>query len=208
LPENRAFENAVSVVDVSGSMAGEPMEVAIALGLITSSLTKGPFHNYCINFDTKPIWHKVKGETLYDKVKHMRDMPWGGSTNLLGVFELILNVAVSCKLDQKYMPKTLFIFSDMQFDTAVGSKYKTIYEVVKQRFEKLNYTCPNIVFWNLRATNKGIPVSIKDDGTALISGFSAELLVMFLEGPSKFAPLPIMLSILEKYNAKVCSQEI
>jgi hypothetical protein len=209
LQKQGTFENTISVIDVSGSMTGQPMEVAIALGLITSTLTKGPFHNYCINFDTTPIWHKVKGETLQEKVTHMKSMPWGMSTNIEGVFNLILNVAQSCKLEQKYMPKTLFIFSDMQFNQA-DKNFNTAYQNAKRKFKQANYICPHIVFWNLRPlpSDGGIPVSIKDNGTALISGFSAELLKQFLNNPSNISPIQIMLSILEKYNAKVCSLDL
>jgi hypothetical protein len=207
LQKQGTLESTVSIVDVSGSMSGQPMQVAIALGLITSTLAKGPFNNYCINFDTTPIWHKVKGDTLYEKVKHMKSMPWGRTTNISAVFDLILNVAHSCKLEQKYMPKTLFIFSDMQFDQA-DRNFNTAYQSAKRKFKQLNYTCPNIVFWNLRATNTGIPITIKDTGTALISGFSAELLKQFLTNPSNISPIPIMMSILEKYNAKICSLDL
>ena len=86
------FENSIVLSDVSGSMDGVPMEVSIALGILISSLTAEPFRNIVIPFDTNPTMHIIPDTctTLQQKVNSMKEVPWGGTTNLYKVFELIL----------------------------------------------------------------------------------------------------------------------
>merc|ERR1711881_523914 len=49
----------VSLVDVSGSMSGVPMEVSIALGLLVSDLADEPFRHRVLTFESTPRWHKI-----------------------------------------------------------------------------------------------------------------------------------------------------
>ena len=49
------LESALAVCDVSGSMTGDPMNVAIALSLLIAALSKPPFNGYIFyiyNFKT------------------------------------------------------------------------------------------------------------------------------------------------------------
>ena len=48
-----------ALVDVSGSMAGVPMEVSIALGLLVSDLADAPFKHRVLTFESQPRWHKI-----------------------------------------------------------------------------------------------------------------------------------------------------
>lgn len=56
-----SFKDSLVLSDVSSSMAGLPMEVSIALGLIISTVTKAPFTNQIITFSEKPLFHEVHG---------------------------------------------------------------------------------------------------------------------------------------------------
>ena len=108
------FSRTQAVVDVSGSMQGTPMQVAIALGLIIAELTSEPFKNQLITFHEQPKLHRVTGSSLKERVFNVSQMPWGGSTDFLAVF----------KLHQAHsgaeMVEKLFVFSDMQFNAAGG----------------------------------------------------------------------------------------
>lgn len=55
-------ETGICVVDVSGSMCGVPMEVAISLGLYCADKCNGPFKNRFITFSSRPelVRFKVK----------------------------------------------------------------------------------------------------------------------------------------------------
>jgi hypothetical protein len=77
----------------------------------------------------------------------------------------------------------------MQFDVAVGGGVsggwmKTNYEVLKAKWSKASYKLPGIVFWNLNgALNKDCPITCDTEGCALMSGFSSNLLKVFLSTP-------------------------
>lgn len=182
MEESGALNNAVAICDVSGSMSGEPMNVAISLGLLVATLAEAPWKNHLITFSEKPSFHVVQGTTLNEKIADIaKTMYWGYNTNFDRVFDLILARATRFSLKAEAMPKMLFVFSDMQFDEADQSMTSTAYERIKKKFAASGYEMPQIVFWNLR-NSFGVPVTITDEGTALIGGFSGNLLKIFLEG--------------------------
>ena len=82
LKKSGLFESALSVCDVSGSMNGEPMEVAIALSLLTAALSKHPFNNYICTFSATPSLHKVDKPTLKENVSFVQELDWGMNTNM------------------------------------------------------------------------------------------------------------------------------
>ena len=140
-------------------------------------------------------------------------MEWGGSTDINAAFSLILQRACEAKIPQEQMIETLFIFSDMQFDLACydysSHSSNTNFEVAQADFEKHGYKLPKVVFWNLRGYGFGesasVPVSQTEEGTALVSGFSGQLLKLFMDGARElelFNPFNIMKEAIgkEKYN--------
>lgn len=191
--------------DVSGSMEGQPMEVCIALGLMVSELATGPFKNKVLTFEANPKLMNIEGISLKDRVKYLKKAPWGGNTNLMAAFEQILNYAVTMNCTQEQLPKILVIFSDMQFDRACPTK-DTVYELAKQKFEAEGYKLPSVVFWNLRDTKDSFPVSINDHGVALMSGFSSQLLKLFMNDPDNISPLNMIKVVLDKYSGVVVDE--
>jgi len=212
LRESGSFRSCVSLVDVSGSMScvasgsTRCLDVAVALGLLTSELTEPPFKNRIITFHETPTWFNVTGDSLHERVRSIASAPWGGSTDIQAAFQLILDVAVSEKLAPNDLPKTLFIYSDMQFNSAdrdfAGSS-ATTFQNVQAMFKKAGYTAPSIVFWNLNGrSNNDFPVKVDTPGVALMSGFSGELLKIFMAGQD-MAPLAVLLLALEPYYQHV-----
>jgi len=116
----------VSLVDVSGSMSGVPMQVAIALGLLMSEIAEPAFANRCLTFSSEPSWMSFESsETLAEKVSKMMGANWGMSTNFeVPATEMILDVALKGKLSPEEIPN-LTVFSDMQFDAARGFHQNT-----------------------------------------------------------------------------------
>jgi hypothetical protein len=206
IKESGSFENTVSLVDVSSSMEGQPLETAVALGLFVSEITKPPFGGRIITFETNPRWCIVTGNDYYEKVQSMKKAPWGGSTDVTAAFRLILNCALEHKLTQDKMPTKLFIFSDMQFNTANKNNNMTTYQQVKQEYTNAGYTIPKIVFWNLRGDTKGVPVTVDENGTCMISGYSADLLKLFLEG-DELNTQTIMKKALSKYTKIIIDEK-
>ena len=203
------LNNCLAICDVSGSMDGVPMEVSVALGVLVSELSDEPWRGKLITFSANPELQMVEGETLKDKTEFVRNMDWGMNTDLQKVFDLILNVAVSGKLKPDEMIKRLFVFSDMEFDQATKGCYsnpwgmefdhansnpwKTDYEMIVKKFRKAGYgdCVPEIVFWNLR-DSMATPVPSNQPGVALVSGFSKNLLSMFLEEGGVISPEAVM----------------
>ena len=209
------FENSIVLSDVSDSMQGLPMEVSIALGILISSLTTEPFKNTIISFNTNPTIHNIpdSNASLYDKVQSMKSIPWGGSTDLYKVFELILNRAIEYDCEPEDMPKRLYILSDMQFDAAVvkeinfnednvSTNQQTMFDSINELYAKTKYKRPDIIFWNLRSdTTNDFPVASLENGVATISGFSPNILKNILND-NDISPYSIMRTIIddERYS--------
>lgn len=180
--------NVVAMVDVSGSMAGTPMEVAIALGILVSEVSDPAFRDRFITFEERPRWVNLSGHTsLHAKVQATQSASWGCSTNFEAAFEMILKGVIENKLDPTQIPD-LIVFSDMQFDQA-GRFGETMMDVMTRRFAEAGvqicgqpYRLPKIVFWNLRGDTGGFPARANTPNTQMLSGFSASLLKLLLAG--------------------------
>lgn len=186
------LSNCISVCDVSLSMSGIPMEVCVALGILVSELSEEPWKGKVITFSDDPELHKIEGETLMEKSKFVREMNWGGSTNFQGVFDRILEVAVEGKLKEEELVKRVFVFSDMEFNSASRNPWETDYQAIQRKFNENGYkSVPEIVFWNLR-DSRATPVTEKQNGVALVSGFSKNILTLFLEEGGILNPEQVM----------------
>ncbi|KAM7462597.1 hypothetical protein LguiA_030718 [Lonicera macranthoides] len=188
------LKNCIAVCDVSGSMNGTPMEVCVALGLLISEISEEPWKGNVITFSENPQLHKVVGDSLLEKTRFLRNMDWGMNTDFQRVFDRILEVAVARDLRNDDMIKRVFVFSDMEFDQASGYGYsyyyrprtsrngwETDYKVIERKYRGKGYRVPEIVFWNLRHSS-ATPVTEQQRGVALVSGFSKNMVTVFLDG--------------------------
>ncbi|KAI4969659.1 hypothetical protein ZWY2020_000573 [Hordeum vulgare] len=66
-----SLRNCISICDVSGSMEGTPMEVAIALGVLTSELSEEPWAGKVITFHTGPIAPLRRLSCELEAVRHL-----------------------------------------------------------------------------------------------------------------------------------------
>jgi hypothetical protein len=105
-------------------------------------------------------------------------MSWGGSTNLEGVFRLVLDKCVENKLYPEMVPKRMFIISDMQFNTATDhcGTSVTNMEKIESLYRDSGYVRPQIVFWNVNGSTSDFPCTTDSNGTVMISGFSPVIL--------------------------------
>ncbi|GJR84181.1 putative von Willebrand factor A-like domain superfamily protein [Tanacetum coccineum] len=171
-----------------GSMYGTPMEVCVALGLLVSELSEEPWKDHVITFSQSPQLHLIEGPDLRSKTEFIKRMDWGMNTNLQKVFDKMLEVAVENKLSEDEMVRRVFVFSDMEFDEASATPWETDYEAIQRKFRSRGYEkVPEIVFWNLR-DSRATPVTANQKGVALLSGFSKNLLTLFLEGGGMINP--------------------
>lgn len=195
-------ETGLCVVDVSGSMSGTPMEVAISLGLYCADKAKGPFKDHFITFSSSPKLQHIFGDDIVQKVRGMEQAGCDMNTNIERVFELILKTAIRANLPQEDLPSKLYIISDMQWDecviddvsTKVTSDYswrtrltpcnaETFMQTMKIRYEAAGYKMPNIVYWNVRESECGMfQQTAGDSNCCMVSGYSPSLFRDILAG--------------------------
>ncbi|CAA7018376.1 unnamed protein product [Microthlaspi erraticum] len=204
-----SLTNCIAVSDVSGSMIGDPMEVSVALGLLVSELSEEPWKGKMITFSKNPELQFVTGNDLRSKTSFVRRMQWNMNTDFQKVFDLILRVAVEGRLKPVDMIKRIFVFSDMEFDQASCSGrngWETDYERIVRKYTEKGYgeVVPEIVFWNLR-DSVATPVMGNKKGVALVSGFSKNLIKVFLDRDGEIDPVTIMEQVIsgEEYSKLV-----
>ena len=172
------------------------MDSAIGLSLLVAEITKPPFGGAFITFSQHPQVMRVGGSddkrTLAEKVSYIMGSDWGMKTDFVAVFErLLLPMALENKLKPEDMVKQVFVFSDMQFDSAGNvDKWSTSYERIQKKFKKAGYEMPKLIFWNLAGGRASVsdknktapkPVTAADEGTSLVSGYSQAQMKMFLD---------------------------
>jgi len=219
--------NSLAIIDLSGSMFSAsngsiPAQVAISLGIITSLCCKGMFKNKFITFSENPelvslipddlykeYTEKGIDPSLYTCFKSLVDVDFGYNTNFVKCCDMIIKYGKDNNINDEDMPKKLFIFTDMQFDEATNENDKeksgieTLYKTIVKMFKAADYTAPKFIFWNLNSSHKeSFPVNCKTEGTAMISGFSEQLLKIFMTY-DEFKPDLIVEEILAPYLKEI-----
>ena len=197
----------VAIVDTSGSMAGDPMYAAIALGCRVAE--KSILGKRVMTFSAEPRWINLDGcDTFTEMVKTIYD---GGryaglNTDFYKALDMILT-----SIEEKHVPPEdvenmiLAIFSDMQIDdnlsvmnggqygatdsqkAAARGKWATMFEQIKSKYAEVGMRMygvplnpPHILFWNLRNTS-GFPTLSTEAGCSMMSGYDPTILNMFCE---------------------------
>lgn len=212
-------ENGLAIVDTSGSMSWtnlpvQPLHAAVGMGAYIAERGKGPFQNHFITFSSTPQLVKFTGVDIVDKFRRASNADWGGSTNIEAVFALLLNTAKKEHVKPSDMPKTLYIFSDMEFDGCVcGDTWRyannygswrsftlkrdgieTLLESIAQHWKKEGYELPRVIFWNLNARQDNIPAI--GGRFSYVSGYSMNMVETILSGKDGYDLM------LEKLNSE------
>jgi Mg-chelatase subunit ChlD len=185
--QNAALGKMIAMVDVSGSMEGDPMDVAIALGIRIAE--KSLLGKRVMTFSAKPDWINLEPYTDFvSQVELIKHSNWGMNTNFYAALDLILHAIISNKMaPEDVQDMVLIILSDMQMDSGDNCNKQTLYETMKLKYEttgiRVNgapYKPPHILFWNLRSTS-GFPTLSNQPNVSMMSGFSPALLNLFCE---------------------------
>ncbi|MBP0969643.1 MAG: DUF2828 family protein, partial [Oscillospiraceae bacterium] len=204
LPDFGGAENAIAVIDTSGSMywtsGPKPASVALSLGLYFAERNKGIFHNHFIEFSRTARLIEIKGDTFADRLRYIASFNEIADTNVEAVFDLILRAAVKNSIPQEEMPATLYIISDMEFNCAVRNAGTTNFENAKNRYAQFGYKLPDVVFWNVQSRNRQQPVTMNEQGVALVSGCTPRLFSMVAGG--RIDPYSVMMDVIgsERYE--------
>ena len=176
------LENVCIVCDTSSSMENPnhlPIDNAVALGLIISKAVKGEFNGNVITFNDVPEFVKIYDGTLFERFTRIRNIAWGGSTNIQKTFDLILERGKDNNLTDKEMPKKIIIVSDMQFnqvESYIRCGKTTNFQEIDRKYKESGFTRPQIIFWNVNGSSDDFPVDVDDNGTCLVSGSSPSIL--------------------------------
>ena len=195
-------ERGLAIVDVSGSMNGQPMAAAVSMGAYIAERGKGPFADHFVTFSGHPELVRFEGVDIYDKFQRARQADWAMNTNIEATFDMLLNTALQTKCPADEMPQTLYIFSDMEFDGCIscgpastGRGYwhddcrritggaqgvTTLLESIAQKWSAYGYELPRVIFWNLNARNDNIPAL--GGRFSYVSGFSMNMIETILSG--------------------------
>lgn len=193
-------ENAIAVVDVSGSMTGQPIAAAVGMGAYVATKSHGPFANHFITFSDNPELVEFEGDNIVDKIARCITADWGYSTNIEAVMDLLLDTAVKHNIPQSDLPARLYIFSDMEFNRCVNMPnyltYETLFESIERKWNEAGYEMPTITFWNLDSRQDNI--SAIGDKFNYISGFSMSQMEAVMAGKTA---VDMMLEVLlsERY---------
>ncbi len=200
-------ENAIVVVDGSGSMharlSPKPITVALSLGMYFAERNTGAFKNHFITFSENPQLVEIKGEDIFDKLIYCCKYDEVANTNIQKVFELILSTAKKHNVPQEELPSRIYIISDMEFDYCTDDANLTNFEYAKKLFEDAGYKLPDVVFWNVASRNRQQPVTMNEQGVALVSGCTPKLFSLAANGSiSAETPYELMLETLnsERYE--------
>ena len=185
--QTEGLGNMIAMVDTSGSMDGDPMHVAIALGIRIAE--KSALGKRVMTFSCKPTWVNLEPHSDFvSKVQTITSAEWGMNTNFYAALNMILDAIILNKMDpEDVQDMVLVILSDMQIDQGDRGASDTMYANIKKKYEDAGirvhgkpYKAPHILFWNLRST-QGFPTLSNQANASMMSGYSPSILNLFCE---------------------------
>lgn len=173
LPNYVKGENNILVMaDVSGSMAGRPMDTSIGLATYFAQHNKGDYHNLYMTFTDQPHFIELReGATLAECIAKVMSTDVGYNTNLEAAFNYILKHAVTNGVSNDELPKALVVISDMEIDRYMRQNKMDFVDAMKAKFARYGYTLPKLIMWNVQARND--TVLSKQEDVLLVSGQAA-----------------------------------
>ncbi|KAI3837523.1 hypothetical protein MKX03_032247 [Papaver bracteatum] len=184
-----------------GTASGRAKNVSTALSLLVSEMGQGPWKGKLMNFWKTPALEKIEGDNLRYKDYFIKEeICRSVATDFQKVFDKKLQVAADEKLKEDEMIKRIYVFTKMEFKYAshkviryrlnddgevlekVNGDWETDYQEIQKKFRERGFSnVPEIVFWNLEHP---VATVVKGGytGVTLVSGFSYELLKLFVEG--------------------------
>ena len=181
-------QNILTVCDVSGSMKyGTPTPINVAMSLtlyLASRCTNKLWANKFITFSEDPELQTINPyDDLYDQVNKLSHANWGMDTNIEKTFDLLIHAANINRTTE--MPDSIIIISDMEFNQCAqddSGRPLTNFENIDRKFREAGLVRPNLVFWNVNARSGNTPITVNDQGVALVSGFSPSIMQMCFSG--------------------------
>jgi hypothetical protein len=201
-----SFKDMIAVVDTSSSMFSSdflPLSVSVSIGMLISEIVEGKFHGHLLTFNTTPAFAVIPDSDVLTRFTAVRNMSWGGTTNIEATFKLILDKCLEKEVPPSEMPKKLVIISDMQFNECDyrlrrdGLKNGiTNFQRIDEMYSKSGYTRPTLIFWNVQGAITDFPITTNDSKTCMISGFSPSIMKSFMKG-EEITAVSVLKNVLE-----------
>jgi hypothetical protein len=189
LKELELSGSVLAIVDTSDSMtwfkvAGSlvPRDIAVSLGVYCAQKIEGKFKNNMMTFNSNPEFFTLPTGDVCQAFDKVMRSNIGGSTNIQKAYEKILSMAQTVNATDKDMPKFILIISDMQFNGCTDRPSDTVYDNMRKKYKAAGFTMPKVIFWNMDARHDQYPTASFQKETALISGFSPNILKAVLKG--------------------------
>jgi len=220
-----ALENFIAMVDLSSSMMGDPMDVAISLGIRIAEKSK--LGKRVMTFSIYPKWINLDPfPDFVSQVGAISDGEIGYNTDFHKALDLILDAIIANNMDPLDVQNmVLAILSDMQIDEADARTGATkthqrtaLFKAIEQKYAEAGmrvhgvpYKPPHILFWNLRNTS-GFPCLSTEPEVSMISGFSPALLNDFcdkgMEALLSLTPWSQLVSSLSKDRYQILADQL
>ena len=202
------------VRDGSGSMysriSGNTtcLDVATALTVYMADHNTGSWKYKFITFSSHPEVVDISNcNSLHDKLDKILQYEDCSNTDIYKTMKLILDTAVNNHMTQEDMPEMIVVASDMAFDGRRFNCTKTLFEDIIDEFKAAGYKMPKICFWNINDRgSKTIPLQENDLGLILCSGFSVQIMKMFMS--NKLDPYEILLETINSPRYDVVEEAV
>lgn len=184
--QTNVLGNFIAMVDVSGSMEGDPKYVSTALGIRVAEKSK--LGKRVMTFSSHPSWVNLDQHTDFVSMVDAICTDSGLNTNFYAALDLILDAIIESKLSPEEVENMILaIFSDMQVDAADSSDKQTMFKKIEAKYVAAGnrlygkpFNVPHILMWNLRSTD-GFPCLSSEKNVSMMSGFSPSLLNLFCD---------------------------
>lgn len=191
--------NFLVMSDVSGSMAGRPMETSIGLGIYFAQRNAGLFHNQFMTFTSDPRFIGLKDNDDLSVAVRKALRGCGYSTNLSAAMRKILDTCIAYNVPEEELPEALIVISDMEIDQYMRPGYSYDFmDTLTYQFHQAGYNkAPKLILWNVQARNDTF-LSNRED-VIFCSGQSAgtfKNLIRFLNGQTLLTATDFMLEVL------------
>ena len=147
--------------------------------LVLSENQSRDFKDRVITFSTNPTLEKIPKESLENKYKYLKTLPWGFVLDIEKVYEIFLGTPWK-------IPEKLLIISDKNIEDGLINSDSL--KKIEKRFLDLKLHFPTILYWNVNTNSKRYPSVIKKNNMEIITGFSDHIIEKLLQGKS-FDPI-------------------
>ena len=184
----------IVVRDGSGSMIGQPLNIATSLAILISEQLDGAFKDSFITFSANPeIVTFDSSMSLIDKLKVANEYDDYLNKEKKKVYDLIFE---TMKKNPETELDNIIIISDMEFDR--GADNVPTYESLKNKFDSIDKKVPTIVFWNVEARDVHFPTTDLEY-VQLVSGASHHIIKSIFDGNYGLDAYSLMMEVLKPY---------